>query len=49
MPQRGVLSFWFEDSTPQQWFAKDDAFDTAIRQRFASLHHEVRPEQFASR
>ncbi|MDA8444226.1 DUF924 family protein [Paracidovorax valerianellae] len=40
-----VLSFWFEDSTPQQWFAKDDAFDAAIRQRFANLHHEAAQAQ----
>ena len=33
-----VLAFWFEQSTPQQWFAKDDAFDAAIRARFAALN-----------
>ena len=42
---RSVLSFWFEDSTPQQWFAKDDAFDAAIRQRFANLHREAAQAQ----
>jgi len=33
-----VLAFWFDESTPQQWFARDDAFDAAIRARFAALH-----------
>ena len=33
-----VLHFWFEQSTPTQWFAKDDAFDAAIRARFGALH-----------
>ena len=33
-----VLSFWFDESSPKQWFAKDDAFDAAIRTRFAALH-----------
>lgn len=33
-----ALSFWFDESSPKQWFAKDDAFDAAIRTRFAALH-----------
>ena len=33
-----VLHFWFSESTPQQWFAKDDGFDATIRTRFAPLH-----------
>ncbi|MCZ2104411.1 MAG: DUF924 domain-containing protein [Burkholderiales bacterium] len=33
-----VLAFWFKESTPRQWFAKDAAFDAAIRARFAVLH-----------
>lgn len=33
-----VLAFWFDESGPTQWFAKDDAFDAAIRARFAALH-----------
>ena len=37
MPQ-DVLHFWFEQSTPAQWFQKDDAFDAAIRERFGALH-----------
>ncbi|WCM92947.1 DUF924 domain-containing protein [Acidovorax sp. NCPPB 2350] len=36
-----VLRFWFEESTPSQWFAKDAAFDTAIRARFGALHRRA--------
>ncbi|MGH8191436.1 MAG: DUF924 family protein [Rhodanobacteraceae bacterium] len=33
-----VLEFWFEQSTPEQHFRKDDAFDAVIRERFAEPH-----------
>lgn len=33
-----VLAFWFEESSPAQWFARDDGFDAAIRARFAAVH-----------
>ena len=36
-----VLRFWFDEATPQQWFAKDTAFDAAIRTRFAALHAQA--------
>ena len=29
-----VLAFWFEESTPDQWYKKDPAFDETIRDRF---------------
>ncbi len=32
-----VLRFWFDESTPAQWFQKDDGFDAAIRGRFGAL------------
>ena len=32
-----VLRFWFEQSTPKQWFQKDTAFDRLIASRFAAL------------
>lgn len=38
MTAQDVLHFWFDQSTPQQWFQKDDAFDAAIRERFAALN-----------
>lgn len=33
-----VLRFWFEETPPSLRFAKSDAFDAAIRARFAALH-----------
>ncbi len=33
-----ILKFWFEETKPYQWFRRDDAFDAAIRNRFAELH-----------
>ncbi len=33
-----VLSFWFERHGPDQWWAKDPAFDEAIRTEFSALH-----------
>ena len=33
-----VLSFWFERHGPDQWWAKDPAFDEAIRSEFGALH-----------
>lgn len=33
-----VLRFWFVENGVKQWFAKDDAFDRAIQDRFAKTH-----------
>ena len=33
-----VLHFWFEELTPDDWFAKNIAIDVRISDRFASLH-----------
>ena len=35
---REVLAFWFDELTPEQHFAKDDALDATIRKRFCALH-----------
>ena len=32
-----VLEFWFVQSRPRQWFAKDPAFDALVRDRFLGL------------
>ncbi len=29
-----VLSFWFEETSPAQWFQKNDSFDQEITERF---------------
>ena len=45
-----VLSFWFEETQPKQWFVRDDNFDALIRQRFGALHQAAeRCELFAWR
>jgi len=33
-----VLGFWFEELGPDAWFAKSDAIDASIRERFLELH-----------
>ncbi|MBB1074236.1 DUF924 domain-containing protein [Rhodoferax sp. 4810] len=33
-----VLAFWFDEASPQQWWAKSDDFDRLIRQRFGAVH-----------
>jgi hypothetical protein len=33
----GILRFWFEDTRPRQWFAKDPAFDALLAERFSEL------------
>lgn len=35
-----VLAFW-RNAGPDRWFKRDDAFDAAIRDRFAGLHAEA--------
>ncbi len=41
MTPQQVLSFWFEQSTPAQWFEKDERFDQQIQQQFGKLHTSV--------
>lgn len=36
-----VIKFWFEESTPQQWFRKDPEFDQQITTRFLALHRRA--------
>jgi uncharacterized protein (DUF924 family) len=36
-----VLRFWFEETTKEQWFKRDDAFDATLRQSFLALHASV--------
>lgn len=33
-----IIRFWFEETQPEQWWRIDDAFDAAIRTRFAPAH-----------
>lgn len=36
-----VLEFWFFDTRPHQWFAKDPAFDHLVQQRFLKLTRQA--------
>ena len=50
MNYQNILTFWFEELTPRQHFAKDAALDAAIRSRFgATLEAAARCELFAWR
>jgi uncharacterized protein (DUF924 family) len=35
---KDVLSFWFEELRPQDWFETNDVVDETIRTRFGQLH-----------
>jgi len=37
-----ILSFWFHDITPAQWWKVDPAFDELVRSRFGALHERAR-------
>jgi uncharacterized protein (DUF924 family) len=32
-----ILTFWFDETTPKQWFTSDPAFDETMRTRFGAL------------
>ena len=36
-----VLTFWFEELTPEAWFSKSDANDALVRDRFMSVYEAV--------
>ena len=36
-----VLAFWFVETRPRQWFAKDAAFDELVRHRFLGLTRQA--------
>ena len=36
-----VLTFWYEDCTPEDWFKKDSDFDERLRTRFGALHDQA--------
>jgi uncharacterized protein (DUF924 family) len=42
-----IVSFW-RSAGPKAWFAKDEAFDKAIRQRFEADHHAAARGQYDS-
>lgn len=41
MDYQQVVSFWFEELTPSQWWQKSEVVDTLISQRFADTHQKA--------
>jgi len=37
-----ILRFWFEETDPAKWWAKDDEFDKLIAGRFSEVHAQAR-------
>ena len=35
---RDILTFWFDDTDSKLWWAKNDAFDRRVAERFADIH-----------
>lgn len=48
MGYQTVIDFWFKDAGPKRWFAKDEAFDAEIRNRFLDIHRAVASGETAS-
>lgn len=42
MTEKEILHFWFEESTPEQWFRRDLEFDKIITQRFSEIWKQAR-------
>lgn len=36
-----ILDFWFNQLTPEQWWAKDDQLDAEIKHRFSAIHSKA--------
>jgi uncharacterized protein (DUF924 family) len=36
---KDILSFWFNELSPKQQFAKDAKLDALMRRRFSDVHH----------
>jgi uncharacterized protein (DUF924 family) len=41
MSPNDVLTFWFEEIEPSQWWVKDPEFDQLIKNRFLSVHQQA--------
>lgn len=41
MTPETILKFWFEETAPEQWFAKDDDFDARITERFEKTYWNI--------
>lgn len=40
--QKDILDFWFEETSPQQWFQINPEFDAALAERFSEAYEKAR-------
>jgi uncharacterized protein (DUF924 family) len=43
-PIDDIVSFWFEELTPKDWYRKDKTLDAEIARRFASIYDELKSD-----
>ena len=43
-----VISFWFKELTPNQWFEKDVSLDNKMAERFTTLHSAIVAGEYSS-
>jgi uncharacterized protein (DUF924 family) len=36
-----ILNFWFDETSPKQWWKVDTAFDATVRERFSGVHQSA--------
>lgn len=48
MTPKDVLDFWFVETSPEQRFTKDEAFDAEIRKRFLVVYEDIMEDRMAS-
>ena len=41
MTPQDVLTFWFVETSEEQWFTKNDAFDETLRERFLAVYEDA--------
>ena len=42
-----ILTFWFQELTPQQWWQADEEFDNTIKQRFLTILQQAAAGELA--
>ncbi len=40
-PFEPILTFWFVETSPKQWWKVDPRFDATVRERFSALHRSA--------
>ncbi len=41
MTYKDIISFWFTELTPKDWYKKDESLDSLIKDRFLDLYHHA--------